>query len=199
MTNNEALNDIIIKLNDNRSKLSALFSLYNSSLLDAEEGRAILSEYYEQMIDFKNDLNTLSTLIGNTKKSERSELISKNKSKIKTIHNEIGSVTDGFNSTCKRYRLALSDCGSLKTEYKHEVSELCKKFKSMVDENTPAIVIKGYKQQVRIIKAIFEKIEALISDYNVKKNKVEEDSERFNSLVETVNSMMEQLSKIAWV
>ena len=50
MTNNEALNDIIIKLNDNRSKLSALFSLYNSSLLDAEEGRAILSEYYEQMI-----------------------------------------------------------------------------------------------------------------------------------------------------
>ena len=197
MTNNEELNEIIIKLNDNRSKLSALFSLYNSSLLDAEEGRAILSEYYEQMIDFKNDLNTLSTLIGNTKKSERSELISKNKSKMKTIHNEIGNVTNGFNSTCKKYRLALSDCGSLKTEYKHEVSELCKKFKSMVDENTPAIVIKGYKQQVRIIKAIFEKIEALISDYNVKKNKVEEDSERFNSLVETVNYMMEQLSKIA--
>ena len=77
------------------------------------------------------------------------------------------------------------------------MSELCKRFKSKVDENTPAIVIKGYKQQVRIIKAIFEKIEALISDYNVKKNKVEEDSERFNSLVETVNSMMEQLSKIA--
>lgn len=199
MTNNEELNEIIIKLNDNRSKLSALFSLYNSSLLDAEEGRAILSEYYEQMIDFKNDLNTLSTLIGNTKKSERSELISKNKSKMKTIHNEIGNVTNGFNSTCKKYRLALSDCGSLKTEYKHEVSELCKKFKSMVDENTPAIVIKGYKQQVRIIKAIFEKIEALISDYNIKKNKVEEDSKRFNSLVETVNSMMEQLSKIAWV
>lgn len=198
MTNNEELNEIIIKLNDNRSKLSALFSLYNSSLLDAEEGRAILSEYYEQMIDFKNDLNTLSTLIGNTKKSERSELISKNKSKMKTIHNEIGNVTNGFNSTCKKYRLALSDCGSLKTEYKHEVSELCKKFKSMVDENTPAIVIKGYKQQVRIIKAIFEKIEALISDYNVKKNKVEEDSERFNSLVETVNSMVEQLSRIAW-
>ena len=197
MTNNEELNEIIIKLNDNRSKLSALFSLYNSSLLDAEEGRAVLSEYYEQMIDFKNDLNTLTTLIGNTKKSERSELISKNKSKMKTIHNEIGNVTNGFNLTCKKYRLALSDCGSLKTEYKHEVSELCKKFKSMVDENTPAIVIKGYKQQVRIIKAIFEKIEALISDYNVKKNKVEEDSERFNSLVETVNSMMEQLSKIA--
>lgn len=197
MMTNDVLNDIIIKLNDNRSKLSALFSLYNSSLLDAEEGRAVLSEYYEQMIDFKNDLNTLSTLIGNTKKSERSELINKNKSKMQSMHNEIGNVTNGFNSTCKKYRLALSDCGSLKTEYKHEVSELCKKFKSMVDENTPAIVIKGYKQQVRIIKAIFEKIEALISDYNVKKNKVEEDSERFNSLVETVNSMMEQLSKIA--
>ena len=194
---NDVLNDIIIKLNDNRSKLSALFSLYNSSLLDAEEGRAVLSEYYEQMIDFKNDLNTLSTLIGNTKKSERSELINKNKSKMQSMHNEIGNVTNGFNSTCKKYRLALSDCGSLKTEYKHEVSELCKKFKSMEDENTPAIVIKGYKQQVRIIKAIFEKIEALISDYNIKKNKVEEDSERFNSLVETVNSMMEQLSKIA--
>ncbi len=193
----DELNEILRQLNDNRNKLSALFSLYNSLLLDAEEGRSTLSGYYEQMIDFKNDLNSLSTLIGNTKKSERSELISKNKSKIKTINSQVGDVQKDFVTTCKKYRLALTDCGSLKTEYKHEVSELCKKFKSLVDETTPPVIIKGYKQQIRIIKSIFNKIETLISDYNVKKNKVEEDNERFTSLVANVSSMMEQLSQIA--
>lgn len=198
MKTNDELNDIIRALNDNRNKLSALYSLYNSLLLDAEEGRASLSGYYEQMTDFKDNLNSLSTLIGNTKKSERSDVISKNKTKIKSMNKEISVVQEEFFSTCKKYREAFSDCGSLKTEYKHEVSELCKKFKSLVDENIEPIVVKGYKQQVRIIKSIFEKIEILISDYNVKKNKVEEDNERFTALSQTVNSMMDQLSNIAW-
>ena len=53
--------EIIKELNDNRNKLMALYSLYNSSLLSAEECRAELSGYYDQMIDFRNDLNSLLT------------------------------------------------------------------------------------------------------------------------------------------
>lgn len=189
--------EIIKELNNNRSKLSALYSLYNSSLLVAETSRAELSSYYEQMIDFKNELNSLTNLIASVKKAERVDAYNKNKSKIKRIDSEINVVNNNFKDNCNKYRIALQECGSLKTEYKHTVSELCKEFKSTVDDNTDAIVIKGYKQQVKVIKAILERIEALISDYNVKKNKVEQDNEKFNEIYSSINSLLNQIKSIA--
>ena len=197
MENNLKLLEIIRALNDNRSKLSALFSLYNSSLLVAETDRAELGNYYEQMMDLKNDLNSISVMIGSAKKAERVATYNKNKSKIKHLDSEANLVNGYFNDGCKKYRIALQECGSLKTEYKHTVSELCKEFKSMVDENTDVTIIKGYKQQVKIIKTILEKIEILIADYNVKKNKVEDDNIKFTELYNAVNSLLTQLKGIA--
>lgn len=185
--------EIIKQLNDNRSKLSALFSLYNSLLVDAEESRVELSGFYEQMIDFKNDLNSLTTLFASVKKTERVATYNKNKSRIKKIVLEVEAVNNSFKTNCNKYKTALKECGSLKSEYKHTVSELCKEFKSLVDENTDADIIKGYKQQVKIIKVILEKIELLISDYNVKRNKVENDNEKFGALYSSVNSLIDQI------
>ena len=189
--------EIIKQLNDYRSKLSALYSLYNSSLLVAEESRVELSGFYEQMIDFKNDLNSLSTLIASVKKAERVEAYNKNKTKIKRIVLEVKTVNDSFKDNCNKFKIALEECGELKKEYKHNISELCKEFKSLVDENTDESIIKGYKQQVKIIKVILEKIEVLISDYNVKKNNVENDSKSFGQLYNSVNSLIDQLESIA--
>lgn len=195
MENNERLNQILKELNDNRSKLSALFSLYNSSLIMAEDNRTDLLNYYEQMIDLKNDVSTLQTTIANAKKGEREATIKKNKSKIIQLGKDANAANTNFAETSNRYKIALQECGSLKTEYKHAVSELCKEFKSIVaeDKSVPFMVVKGYKQQVKIIRAILDKIEALIADYNVKKNKVELDSERFTQLYESVNSLIAQL------
>lgn len=189
--------DIIKQLNDNRSKLSALFSLYNSSMLVAEQNRAELSNYYEQMIDLKNDVNSLSVMISSMKKTDRANAYNKNKSKIKNLGSEINLINNYFNDECKKFKIALKECGTLKSEYKHTVSELCKEFKSLVDENTDPSIIKGYKQQVKVIKAILEKIEFLISDYNVKKNKVEDDNAKFGQLYASVNSLLTQIQSIA--
>ncbi len=194
METNDKLLEIVKQLNDNRNKLSALFSLYNSSLLVAEDSRANLPSYFEQLIDHKNDLSTITKDISSAPKAERSSVLSKSKSK---INSEVEQVNQDFAQATKKYRVALQECGSLKTEYKHEVSNLCKDFKANVDENTPAIVIKGYKQQVKIIKAILDKIEMLISDYNVKKNQLEQDNTRFNELYSSVSSLIDQLQKIA--
>lgn len=188
---------IIRELNDNRSKLSALFSLYNSSLLLAETNRAELTNYYEQLIDYKNDINSLSVMISNAKKSERAGVYNKNKSKIKHLMSEVNLVNDYFTDGCKKYRIALKECGSLKSEYKHTISELCKDFKATVTEDTDAYILKGYKQQVKIIKTILDKIEMLISDYNIKKNKVENDNVKFGELYNSVNSLLTQLQNIA--
>ena len=197
METNDKLLEIIKQLNDNRNKLSALFSLYNSSLLIAEDSRANLTNYFEQLIDHKNDLSTITRDISSASKAERAGVYTKNKSKINRLNTEVQQVNADFSNSCKKYRVALQDCGSLKTEYKHEVSQLCKDFKANVDEETPAIVIKGYKQQIKIIKAILDKIEMLVSDYNVKKNKLEEDNVRFNELYSSVNTLINQLKQTA--
>ena len=189
--------EIIRQLNDNRSKLSALYSLYNSSLLVAETNRAELSNYYEQMIDLKNDVNSLSVMISGMKKGERASAYNKNKSKIKHLGSEINLVNNYFNDECKKFKIALKECGNLKREYKHTVSELCKEFKTLVNEDTDTSIIKGYKQQVKVIKAILEKIEFLIADYNVKKNKVENDNAKFGQLYASVNSLLTQIQSIA--
>lgn len=191
------LDEILKALNDNRSKLSALFSLYNNSLLIAEDNRSQLSSYYEQMVDYKNDLNSISNEVASAKKSERANTLTAHKMKIKRLDREVDSVHKEFNSSCANYKLALQNCGSLKAEYKHEVSELCKQFKAQVTEDTPTITIKGYKQQVKIIRAILDKIELLISDYNIKRNKMEEDSANFHNLYDSVSTMLEQLQTIA--
>ena len=192
--NNERLNEIIKQLNDNRSKLSALYSLYNSSLLVAENNRAELGVFYEQMIDLKNEINTISLAIAGAKKAERAEIITRNRSKIKRLNLEATQANSNFNESTKNYRIALKDCGSLKTEYKHTVKELCAEFKSTIENKEVDVsILKGYRQQVKIIKAILDKIELLISDYNVKKNKVEEDNTRFSALYESVNQMLERL------
>lgn len=193
----EKLLEIIKQLNNSRNKVSGLYSLYNTYLLQAEEDRANLGGFYEQMVDYKNDLNAITKQIGLVAKAQRSLEYNKNKSKINSINHAVDSVASGFQSACKNYREALKECGSLKAEYKHEVVELTKEFKSSINADTQATIIKGYKQQVRVIRAIFDKIEFLISDYNQKRNKVDEDSERFNALKNSVNVMLSSLENIA--
>ena len=65
------------------------------------------------------------------------------------------------------------------------------------DEKIVAVILDiGMKQSESLVPTIdyvLEKIELLISDYNVKKNKVEEDNVRFVALYESVNSMLERL------
>ena len=185
--------NIIKQLGDNRSKLSALFSLYNTNLLMAEQNRGELSIYYEQMIDFKNDLSNITTQIAKASKDTREQEANKNKAKVNRIDKESVKVKNNFSELTVKYRSALKECGSLKTEYKHNISELCKQFKSCIDADTPETIIKGYKNQVKVLKLILDKIEQLVADYNVKRNKVEKDSDSFNELYSSVHALVVRL------
>ena len=197
MNNVERLNEIINELNDNRSKLSALFSLYNASLINAEIYRANLTSYFQTLIDCKNNLSTLTQDISKVNKSERESVVNRKKSQINQINNEIVSLNKDFNSTCDNYKVALKECGSLKTEYKQSFLDLRKEFKAQVNEETPSALLKLYKRQVHSIKAILDRIESLISDYNVKRNKVDEDSTKFDELYSITSSLVERLKSIA--
>ncbi len=185
--------NIIKQLGDNRSKLSALFSLYNTNLLEAEENRNELSICYEQMIDCKNDLANITTHLAKANKAERAVESSKSQAKVTKIEKESNKIKNNFADLTIKYRSALKECGSLKTEYKHEISELCKVFKSNMDENLPENIVKSYRQQVKVLKTIFDKIEQLVADYNVKRNKVDQDNDSFNELYSAVHALVVRL------
>ena len=197
MTTNDKQREILKQLNDNRSKLSALFSLYNNSLILAEENRTDLMNFFTQLLDYRNDLSTLTADMAKLKKADRTKAFAKLQPKIKSIDKDLKVVSQQFKSSCNKYMQALQECGSLKTEYKHEVSELCKEFKTTIDDSTSSMIIKGYKQQVKLIRAILDRIELLISDYNIKKNKVEQDSERFDELYNNVIELVTRLKASA--
>lgn len=197
MATNEILNNLLKQLNDARSKLSALFSLYNNMLLLAEDNKSSLYICYEKMIDIKNDLNMISGEISSAKKTERNTTLSRNLAKLKSLDKDIKCTHNDFDDNYKRFKQALTDCGSLKTEYKHELSEICKEFKANVTDDTPPVIIKGYNQQVRLNKSILKKIEDLICDYNIKKNKAENANDKFEGLYESTKTMLVSLNQIA--
>lgn len=192
MSNNERSIEIIKELNDCRSKMMSLYDLYNTSLLGAETDRAEISSYYEQMIDFKNDVNSISAAVFAVKKAERAQAISKNKNRLKIINKDAKSVNGNFVELCAKYRIALKECSPLKTQYTKEIKDLCNEFKAMLDD-VDVVYKKGFSQQVKMIKVIIGKIDELIMDYNVKRNQLENDNEKFNVLYSSVNDMISQL------
>lgn len=189
--------EIIAELENNKEGLSSLFSLYNSLLLEAEDYRVALSEYFEQLIDKKNELSLISNMIYNSKKDERTEVYTKNKTKIKKFGGEIDNINKDFDNSLNNFKSALKKCGSLKTEYKTNISNLCKEYKALNLENAEENINKLFNKKVKVIKLILQKIENLISDYNVKKNKTEEDKTRFTELYSSAKILEKQLQTIA--
>ena len=62
-----------------------------------------------------------------------------------------------------------------------------------MQKETPQMVIKLFVRQVKSLNKTLENIEKLISDYNVKRNQVEENSKRFNDLYQSVLDLLERL------
>lgn len=195
-----SFDDILKCFTDLMYKMRSLFNLYNSSLVVAEGERDNVSTYYEQLVDCKDSLQMITTDLSILKKSERVEAFSRYKAKIARIDKEVDDAHKNFNASRKNYDNALQQCGSYKTEYKHEFTELKEAFKSIHNANpqdTPRDAIKGYNNHVKLIRSIFDGIERLISDYNVKKNRMREDSDSFNTMYDSVSMMLERIQSIA--
>ena len=199
MENKEQLkiSEILKKINNSREQLSALYNLYNASILVAQEEKSSIGSNYEQMVDCKNDLTDISTAILNTEKKERSFVVTKNMGKIKRIGGEMKEIKTSFDTSFSKFKMALKECGSLKTEYKKGINDLCKEFKVLIGENPDPMYVKGYNQQLKIIKTILNKIELLISNYNVNKNEVESGKERFDNLYSSAEDLKSKLESIA--
>lgn len=194
MSNNERCLEIGKELTNCRSKIGALYNLINVTLLDAEQDRTELSSNYEKMIDYKDNVNTILTDVSAVKKSERPQVITKNKSALKKIHKEANEVNQSFVALLAKYKKVLKESLPLKTEYIEEAKKLSAEIKVLVSNGELDDVFKkGFSQQIKMINAYKENIEKLVSDYNVKRNQLDKDNEKFNALYTSVNDAISSL------
>ena len=194
MSNNERCLEIGKELTNCRSKIGALYNLINVTLLDAEQDRNELSSNYEKMIDYKDNVNTILTDVSAVKKSERPQVITKNKSALKKIHKEAKEVNESFISLLTKYKKVLKESLPLKAEYIEEAKKLSAEIKILVSNGELDDTFKkGFSQQIKMINAYKENIEKLVSDYNVKRNQLENDNEKFNALYTSVNDAISSL------
>jgi len=194
MSNNERCLEIGKELTNCRSKIGALYNLINVTLLDAEQDRNELSSNYEKMIDYKDNVNTILTDVSAVKKSERPQVITKNKSALKKIHKEAKEVNESFISLLTKYKKVLKESLPLKAEYIEEAKKLSAEIKLLVSNGELDDTFKkGFSQQIKMINAYKENIEKLVSDYNVKRNQLENDNQKFNALYTSVNDAISSL------
>lgn len=194
MSNNERCLEINKSMTDCTSKMRALYNLINVTLLDAEQDRTELGSNFEQMIDYKNDVNSILTNVSAVKKSERPQVISKNKGKLKTIEKEAKQVNESFVGLLAKYKKVLKESLPLKAEYLKEVKELCNEFNAILKQSdVEEYHKKGFSQQLKMVKLINAKTDELISDYNVKRNQLDNDNEKFNALYASVNDAISSL------
>jgi len=194
MSNNERYLEIGKELTNCRSKIGALYNLINVTLLDAEQDRTELSSNYERMIDYKDNVNTILTDVSAVKKSERPQVITKNKSALKKIHKEAKEVNESFISLLTKYKKVLKESLPLKAEYIEEAKKLSAEIKILVSNGELDDTFKkGFSQQIKMINAYKENIEKLVSDYNVKRNQLENDNQKFNALYTSVNDAISSL------
>lgn len=194
MSNNERCLEINKSMTDCASKMRALYSLVNVSLLDAEQDRTAIGLDYEKMIDYKNDVNSILTDVSAVKKAERPQLITKNKFKLKTIEKEAKQVKESFVALLAKFKQVLKESLPLKAQYLKEVKDLCNEFNAILKQDeVEEYHKKGFSQQLKMIKLINSKTDELIMDYNVKRNQLDSDNEKFNALYTSVNDAISQL------
>lgn len=194
MSNNERCLEIGKELTNCRSKIGALYNLINVTLLDAEQDRTEISSNYEKMIDYKDNVNTILTDVSAAKKSERPQVITKNKSALKKIHKEAQEVNQSFVSLLAKYKKVLKESLPLKAEYIEEAKKLSAEIKNLLSKGELDDTFKkGFSQQIKMINAYKENIEKLVSDYNVKRNQLDNDNEKFNALYTSVNDAISSL------
>lgn len=189
--------EILKKLTDARSQLSALYSLFNSSIIAAEEYRAGTVSCIERMLDLKNSINLFSNEIYVLKKTERSQKLANSANKMKSYKREVGEIDNEYADSFKSYNSALGECVSLRTSLMAEIHALCEAFKDTVDGNTGINLKKGYNNQIKLIKKIREAIDSLRADYNMKRSNMEAHDQDFQVVKESVLALIESLEKSA--
>ena len=162
-------------LDDCRNKLRATYNLFVACLEQTKANKAQLGAMYEQMLDYKDEI----ALIGASKRPA--------KTKLTRISSDCNKLHDSYEELIEQVNHCMDDCESCRKTYKHEVSLCCQTYNTLKHEGLAASIIKGYKQQVKLIRAILDKIDDIKCDYKQLKADIKEDKQMFDKVYTDIN------------
>ncbi len=166
-------------LDDCRNKLRATYNLFVSCLEQAKSNRAEMQSLYEQMLDCKD---TAVQIVSSNKPA---------KTKLSRLSNEVTAVEYQYSELYNKLSHCMDDCESCRKTYKHEVSLCCQTYNVLKEKGISASIVKGYKQQVKLIRAVLNKIDEVKDLYKNLKTEVKEEKTLFDKLCLDVKSKME--------
>lgn len=169
-------------LNGCREKIYATYNLFVANLEQAKTTKGELAEKYEQLLDLREDFVQLSS--SNKPAKMRLSKVRKDSQILKAEYDEkVSTVGSG-----------MADADSCRKTYKHEVALCCDTYNKLKANGVEEAIAKGYKQQVKLIKRILEKIESVKVNLKTLKEEIKEQIKMFNELFDKINSQSLELA-----
>jgi len=163
-------------LNGCREKLMATYDLFVANLEQTKAVKVELGEKYEQLLDLRSEYIQLTTS-GKPAKM-RVAKVRKDAAVLKTEHDEKVESVDTI----------MDDAKACRKTYKEETVMCCdayKQLKSKLGED--ARMEGGYKQQVKLVKRILEKIENVKTEFKSVKEEIKLQAKMFLELFNKIN------------
>ena len=162
-------------LNGCREKLYATYNLFVANLEQTKVTKVELGEKYEQLLDLRNEFVQLTT--SNKPAKTRIAKVRKDAKSLKNAHDEqVESVGKG-----------MADADSCRKTYKHEVALCCDTYNKLKVNGVEEHISKGYKQQVKLVKRILEKIDTVKVNFKGLKQEIKERAKMFTELFDKIN------------
>lgn len=169
-------------LDDCRQKLYATYNLFVSCLAQAKQKRGELGEMYEQMLAYRDDLAMFE-------KSGKKV----SKAKLTKYSKDAEVLKKAYADLVEQILHIMDDCERCRKTYKGEVALCCKTYKLLKPDDMPSTIHKGYRQQVKLTRAILDKTEEVKESYKKVKDEVKTEYVLFNQLADSID---EKISKL---
>lgn len=162
-------------LNGCREKLYATYNLFVANLEQTKATKAELGEKYEQLLDLREEFVQLTT-------SNKPA-----KMRIAKVRKEATSLKGEYDEQVASVSGVMSDAESCRKTYQHEAKLCCDTYNKLKETNDSPAIAKGYKQQVKLIRRILEKIDTVKVGYKGLKEEIKERAKMFYDLFKQID------------
>jgi len=163
-------------LNGCREKLYATYNLFITNLETTKQTKADLGQKYEQLLDLRHEYVQLTT-------SNKPA-----KMRISKVRKDAKALKEEYDEQVSTVGAGMSDADKCRKTYKEESVMCCDTYKKLKDKlGTDASIDNGYKQQVKLIRRILEKIDTVKVSYKGLKEEIKEQAKMFVELFNKIN------------
>ncbi len=183
-------------LNTCREKIKALCYLFNTQVLNAKADSDQMGVCLDTLIEKHNDLKGIASVLPKAKKDDRATVAKASKPIVKSTQVSVSDLKKDFAEHYANFKNALTEAMTLRATYKAEVVSCCEAFKKFLaskEVEGSEKIVKGYRQQVKLIKAVLDKIKSLIVVYNQEDEKVEGLKKEFDNMTKIVDRLASDL------